>query len=182
MAIGAESCCLSSLRGRLHAQGAFVVDNIPFPLKGSTASGSDLHHLARKVTMDVRQKAGLASGLGVVASSILIGMDASRSYDTLPASFPSSIVANMPKELPNGLPIDPPDVLVAKFEQYLRRRRLLNAGLAASGRRQEAHARSSCQEPCAGPIGGGRGRLRSCRKYCGLRRQLQAEYEEAGTR
>lgn len=83
--------------------------------------------------MDVRQKAGLAGSLGVVASSILIGIDASRSPDTMPASFPSSIVANMPKELPNGLPIDPPDVLVAKFEQGFRRRRLFVAGIAASG-------------------------------------------------
>lgn len=109
-------------------------------MKASTHSDSDLHRIApapnispEKLTMDVRQKAGLAGGLGIVASSILIGMDASRSYDTLPASFPSSLVANMPKELPNGLPIDPPDVLVAKFEQAFRRRRLVNAGLAAGG-------------------------------------------------
>lgn len=86
-----------------------------------------------KITMDAQQKAGLAGGLGVVASSILIGIDVSRSPDTMPPSFPSSIVANMPKELPNGLPMDPPDVLVGKMEQGFRRRRLLNAGLAVSG-------------------------------------------------
>lgn len=71
---------------------------------GLTLRSSSTCQVARKTTMDAQRKAGLAGGLGVVASSILIGTDVSRSPDTLPASFPSSIAANMPKDLPNGMP------------------------------------------------------------------------------